>query len=470
MNAAVRKEIRLLLPAWIVAMLAATVPVGLAGSSWWGNGDFASLEVALCFVLFAAGAMLLSLSSFGMEMSLGTFPSLLAQPRARLDTWQMKIGVLALALASVVVASGFSWWLWSGAPLTESRLWLSHFKYILLLTLIAFAGGLWTTLLFRQMVAAFWFAIVVPFVLYSAIEPLMERLLDEDDASFFRAALCVASCGYAVLGYGLARWMFLHAQDKQAQEAANTGAWSLLPAFPKPRWPVAALLLKELRLQQGTLLIGIVLLVLHLSALAASEYFPLLEVKYFKLNDLFFVWMVVPLVVGCASFAEERRCQTIQGTLCLPIRRIFQFIIKLLVVFGVGIFLGAVMPLLLAQLHPSQGPQDSAIKGLVLAAAIITAIGCLASSLSSTLLQALGATIGFFLTAVVVLISFPYLAVAFKDAYGYLSWPVLIAACACLGYANFKQLRITWRRGLLNVAVLIAVVFALCVITGANRN
>jgi hypothetical protein len=459
MNAALRKEVRLLMPAFIVALVTAAVPVWVVGSAWMVDTDIQSIE-QISFILFAAGALLLSLSSFGLEMSLGTFPSLLAQPRPRLDIWQMKIGLLAAALASVVLASGFSWWFWSGAMLTEGSVWPDNFSHILLLAVMAFAGGLWTTLLFRQMVAAFWFAIVVPVVLYSAFSPLERLLLNKYDTSVF--PLTIMTLVYAVAGYCLARWLFLHAQDKEAiEEATDTGAWSFLPAFPSPCWPVAALLVKELRLQQGTLLIGVVLLLLHLSALAVVEHSHLLQLDYFNLRDLFMLWMVLPLVVGCASFAEERRCQTLQSTLCLPVGLIPQFVIKLMVVFGLGIFLGAGMPLLLAQLHSAEGPDNSAIKFLVLAAATITAVGCYASSLSGALLQAIGAAIGLFMLSIIVAISFPKTAWAFDISLKNFSWPVLIATCLFLSYGNFKQLRITWRQWLRNGLILLAVIFTL---------
>jgi hypothetical protein len=472
MNAALRKEVRLLLPAWVAALVAATVPVWVLGP------DFQTMK-QMSFILFAAGALLLSLASFGLEMSLGTFPSLLAQPRPRLDIWQMKIGLLASALALVVVAACFSWWLRVHTILAGgTRAWyeisefaycMSYFwpvivRYLLLLAVMAFAGGLWTTLVFRQTVAAFWFAILVPIVLYNVLGPLIERLLEEDDASFVMAGFGLAACGYAALGYGLARWLFLHAQDKQARVATDAVTWSLLPAFATRRWPVAALLVKELRLQQGMLLIAVVLLLLHLAALAASAYFPPWALKYFSL--VWVVWLVAPLVVGCASIAEERRGLTLESALCLPVGRLRQFAIKLLVVFGLGIFLGAGMPWLLEQLRPVAGSDNPLITTLLMAAAMITAIGCYASSLSGALLQGFGAAIFLYLMSFAVAASFDSVRWAFIG-FPWLSWTLLSATIAWLSYSNFKQLRITWRQWLRNGLILLAVVFGPHVIMSA---
>jgi hypothetical protein len=460
MNAALRKESRLLLPAWILALVAATLPVWVLGSDVQSMGQ-------MSFILFAAGALFLSLSSFGLEMSFGTFPALLAQPRPRLDIWQMKIGLLSVALAVVVVASSFSCWLQIQSIPTRGTVWPDFVKGILLMAVIAFAGGLWTTLLFRQMVTAFWLAILVPLVLYNASLPLIERLLGEDDASFFMAVLSLAACAYAMVGYGLARWLFLHAQDKQAPEATDSAVWSLLPEFPTPRWPVAALVIKEVRLQQGTLLIGVGLILLHLAAEAVSQYYPPLATKLSFLREIWMVWMVAPLVVGCASFAEERRGQTLQSTLCLPFAPSLQFVVKLLVVFGLGLFLGTVMPWSLEQLRSAPGLDNSAIPALFIAAATITAIGFYASSLSGTLLQAIGAALGLLLMSTVVLASLPLLILACNSGFRSFSWPVLIATYLFLSYANFKELRITWRQCLRNGLISVAVVLMLCAILGA---
>jgi hypothetical protein len=454
MNAALRKEIRLILPAWIVALVAAAIPVWLMGSGvqqlnyypqgnatiWHGlsllNGQIQMMHI-VSLVLFSAGALLLALASFGLEMSFGTFPSLLAQPCPRLQIWSMKVGVLAAALVSVAAVAAVSWCLrlhmvhseflemargWhagfqSNRPLDLNQMYaefargwyervqppplMDHIQCILLLAVLAFAGGLWTTLLLRQIVTAFWFAIVVPWVLF-VFSPFLKMPSEGISASFNNGLLAMMTLGYGVVGYCLARWLFLHAQDKQAQEATNVVAWSFLPAFSKARRPVpvAALLVKELRLQQGTLAIAPVLVLLHLAAMAAPGYFPhALASSYSSFAYIWMVWWMAPLLVGCASVAEERRGQTLQNILCLPVERIIQFTIKLLVVFGLGLFLGAVMPWWLERLAPAGDLDhnmvtDLGLSGLLLTAAITTGIGCYASSLSGTFLQAIGATVG----------------------------------------------------------------------------
>ena len=92
MSPLVKKEIHLLLPARIVALMLAVVAVptyeiyGLTG---------------LCPLWF--GLTLLALSSFGREFQLGTFSSYLAQPAPRTHLWRIKIGVLFAGMALVFV-------------------------------------------------------------------------------------------------------------------------------------------------------------------------------------------------------------------------------------------------------------------------------------------------------------------------------------------------------------------------------
>src|SRR6266704_6281186 len=108
MNALVVKEIRLLLPAYVMALLLAIVPI------WLLPGDPGAATIfSFCF-----GTVILALSSFGREFALRTFPLLLAQPLERSRIWWTKIRVLAIAMFTVMAA-----WLLS---VTFARFALGH--------------------------------------------------------------------------------------------------------------------------------------------------------------------------------------------------------------------------------------------------------------------------------------------------------------------------------------------------------
>ena len=85
MKALIKKEIRLILPAWITAMLLATVP-GIFNIFWENATSGESLLIFVMFI-FAAGVLFLGINSFGEELSYNTFSALLSQPmkRPRID-------------------------------------------------------------------------------------------------------------------------------------------------------------------------------------------------------------------------------------------------------------------------------------------------------------------------------------------------------------------------------------------------
>src|SRR6516162_9032863 len=102
MKTLIKKEIRLLLPAWVVAMLLAIVPAWIGGAAL--NLDYQIHQLHSEFrleefvpVLFALGILLLGISTFGQEFNQNTFQVLLSQPMERARVWRTKITVLAVA-------------------------------------------------------------------------------------------------------------------------------------------------------------------------------------------------------------------------------------------------------------------------------------------------------------------------------------------------------------------------------------
>ena len=91
------KEIRLLLPAYGVALLLAIVPVWLLPYDLNNADDFVVLS-------FLFGVVMLALSPFGREFGLHTFPLILAQPLERTRIWWTKVAVLAVAMTTVFAA------------------------------------------------------------------------------------------------------------------------------------------------------------------------------------------------------------------------------------------------------------------------------------------------------------------------------------------------------------------------------
>src|SRR5439155_9746524 len=78
-----------------------------------------------------------------------------------------------------------------------------------LLGLAFFAGGFWTTLLFRQITSAFWFTLLIPL----AILVGTTHLLDNRSQVVQELAVGAVLVVYAVAGFLWARRQFLYAQD-----------------------------------------------------------------------------------------------------------------------------------------------------------------------------------------------------------------------------------------------------------------
>src|SRR5208337_2668583 len=251
MKALLHKEMRQLTPAFGLALLLAIVPVWLL-SYLNPGGNLASYpshpSVLLAFNLFWFGAAMLALTCFGREFGLKTFPLLLAQPLERNRIWWTKIAVLAGAVA---IAFGV-WYLscaefFGPSPTTDWGLLGTHGNLLdifTVMTLATIATGLWTTLLLRQVMAAFWFTLLIP---------LSVALLSSDSIGTNIRIDAVLGL-YSVGGFLLAWRQFLH-----AQESGWTGGAVVLPgrrqAVTTRRQvrsykPSVALWGKEWRLQQ----------------------------------------------------------------------------------------------------------------------------------------------------------------------------------------------------------------------------
>ena len=380
------KEARLLLPAYGAALLLALLP-GFTGPLHRTDPNRQVMAEPLLFLAhfgFFGGLLLVSVSSFGREFNLRTFPSLLAQPSERSRIWWMKILTLVLAFGSL---SGI-WWLscrFSGE--TADAHWTDRVIFTAAVVASLFSSGLWITLLTRQITAALWLSILISTGVWMAFA--------SDAAS--RVALSL----YAAAGFFFAWRLFM-----QAQEVGWSGGTVALPGWRsrertqpaiRLRQPWHALLRKELKLQQISI-IGIgVMLLLHLATILAqtrfSNWFSTAQIELFKMFPVF--WAVAPVLIGCNSVAEERKSGTLAGNLTLPMSTRAQYFVKCFTV----ILLGGVLPgLLFAGVSYlgaclSGGPQDWAAFVVMLWPMIpflITALVCFyASTMAGSLVQAL---------------------------------------------------------------------------------
>jgi hypothetical protein len=468
MTPLVKKEIRLLLPSFTVAVLLALV-----------QGITRPYDFYVASLLFF-GLTIMALTTMGREASLNTFSMMLAQPAERTRIWQTKLSVLAVAFLIVFVAWLAAFriaFIHSNPDASDRENSYNLFITVCLIASATFTGGLWTTLLLRQLAGAFWLTLLVPAVLAGFTAGF---LAENHSNHAIIAVLSVVLGIYSVSGFLLARWLFFRAQD-----VGWSGGIIALPEWKiftqsentvsiRSRKPIVALFKKEFQLQQISLYGAIGLLGLHLGVIVLRKYhhFAHDSVSEALTSIFWMLWLVMAPVIGSMAVAEERRLGVTEGQLCLPVSRRVQFAIKGSFTLFLGIFLGGAMPILLEDMAAGIGAQNPALtpeshQGLfwlhfwvLTTTAWLVLLGFFASTLSRSFLQAVGLGIAaFFVNFMVVVANSHIIGQGFTSVRSLLSAvifvPTIIATLLWLAYLNFKNFRDgwpLWRRNLLGLA------------------
>ena len=505
MNALIRKEVRLLLPSFAAALLL-SLGVWLMPTRSELVSEWRTFVTVFPFLLCPAMVVMMALDSFGREISGSTLSHLLAQPIPRATIWRTKVLLLAGALLVVLTVWAVSFQLHFQDKLAVPE--LGELKDWFLLTpalfaLVAFTGGLWTVLLLRQVTAAFWSTLIAP----AAILLLVMNVTEQHPA-LFRVTLIPALILYSAAGFFFARRLFLRAQDLQpgggeiALPRWRAWNWRFASAGEKRRWrPRAALWRKELQLHQSQFVLAGVLLLLHLGVLATR---PLVNetgspALHFVLHAFWVLWLFMALLIGCAAVAEERKLGTLEGQLCLPATRRWQFLLKFLSALLLSVAFGAVVPVLLegkrilpnfdhqfeefavnyanGYYHPIERELAEFLRvtlPFLTLAGIATLIGTMAfyaSTLARNTLQSLAPAV---LGLLAVLLAWKAAANT-DELFGVALWrgplahllgvPVFAMVFAALMYWNFKRVLIGWPVWRRNVLVLVG---ALAFVTTAS--
>lgn len=381
MKPQLRKELRLLFPAWCAALLLVALPF-----HW--RPALANIA-AYVFAL-----LLLGVTPFGREFSCRTFPLLLAQPTSRDLLWRCKKRALDAATLSVWLvfwvsfssAHGFSVWVGAGSAVAA---------------LAIVSTGMWATLLFRQTMPAFCFSLLVP----AALGPVIWQMVEAGVPAWVVAIGLPLLAGYGIAASWFARWLFLHAQDLEAWRTDLSLSFfrgEQSAGFPEPGQrrpglhPFRNLAGKEIHLHQVNLISGVFLfLMLGLAAVLfagtqGKEGFAGVQIA-FGLACLF-----MPVLAGSVAIAEERKLGTLEAQQGLPVSRIRQFFLKLGAAYGVAFLLALALPLFvsaavawIAEASLIEGDAMRWIKFLGGYAVAAGAVALYASSLSRSTLGAL---------------------------------------------------------------------------------
>ena len=471
MSPLVKKEIRLLLPAWIAAMLLAiasfALTIGNVGTVLPGVPS----DLHIFFLLL--GATLLGIAPFGQEFNSGTFTLSLSQPIERHRIWTIKTTLLALAYASVLLTLLVSWELHLFHLHLNWRVpWtiLKNIGFSALCAFVFFSGGLCTTLLLRRISEAFWLTLLTPVILMATVFAISEYFHWPDQ--FNNCIVPAMFLLYSLAAFFWARRLFLRAQDLQwtggviaFSSRKRISTPTRVSRYPRGWFP--ALVWKELQLQQVNILIAAVVLALHLASVVIRQVHPNFGDPNTRglLELIWTLWLAMPLLIGSAAVAEERRVGVTESQFCLPISRRTQFFIKFFVGLIVSLLLGGVMPFVIERAHDFNG-------FIFIVAAAIFFLSFYASTLARTTIQGIALAI-----VVAVVIYFYEVTTAvyiFRLGYSftdervglellklYLGVPILLFVLGGLTYWNFKWLhpdgKLRWRNGIIVLASLASI-------------
>ncbi|HEY5912514.1 MAG TPA: hypothetical protein VJA21_18075 [Verrucomicrobiae bacterium] len=400
MNARFRKEIRELLPAFVITVLLVGLPF------FFGE----SLAEVLPFLALALGAAALGGISFGAEFQRRTFPMLLSQPVSRVVLWREKMLVLGVCLALVSAwATVLNGWIFRSKGADGAALFL--------IPLCAFSGAPLLTLLARNGIAGGVFAIALPGLLIAGAVALAPHGWFVGNTA--ETLVVVILLLYCCAAYWLGNRVFKTAQ------AIDGGSGELeLPAglervFAQVRWrrsggpvgPLAALLKKELRLQWMVFLIAGVFVVVALAGALLWRVRPeSREWAEWIIGADFMIYVsILPLLVGAVAFAEERGWGTSDWHLTLPPSAFKQWTAKLVTVLPVSLLLGVILPgaLFFAGYgligeRTTKMPEVEAYQGwlIFLSQLLVMSVAAHAGSFSSGTLKAMLVALGVLLAGV----------------------------------------------------------------------
>jgi hypothetical protein len=459
MNALLKKEIRLLLPAW-----GAGLGLILAAHLLNLNTTFRiATSNSLVPMTVAAAGLFLGLTTFGQELKWGTLLGLLVQPIERKRFLTVKLALLVPAVTTIwIAASG------NGAnPMTPLA--------ALLTVLVLVTGGLWTSLLCRHTSASLWLTLLTPLLLALGLEWLLGSAAQDRHATAFIAAALL----YSLAGTGLAARLFLRWQEAPQTSArffAEVNAdvpISTFSLFSRARSATPALVAKELLLQREGLLLGLVLLTLHLLSVVFDRMDWLSDTSNSgpSVRELsrhvWSLWIIAPIFIGCRALAEERRMNTLAAQMCLPVSRAWQTTIKLAFSLVLGIALGAVVPWLLEKFRIAFGlssvlveskDQLESLRALVWVSSVLAFVSFYASTLSRQMLQAFGIAlfVGVVLGGIMMVVAPGALDHDFWRGWlgMWIVWPIVGVALLYLAYRNAREPEITPRRIFHNFAML----------------
>ena len=320
---------------------------------------------------YLLGSALLGALAIGHGYSNGTLVQALAQPIRRAHLLATKLAVLAVMLSALGAAAWFSFNGRTPGMTASGRL-----EFLLMPLLVAFCVSPWLTMVSRGPTGGAVFSFGLPGLLWSGtLLTYYAVYRREPSAAFALAASWRGGLALCAIGAVMTWRTFL-----RLEAIDGRGAEIQLPQFrsatttARRQHPVWALIVKDFRLQQMTLafaaLYCVAWPVCALVGGSVLEAFNLMSIVYAVL---------VALLSGSLSSAEERQLGTFDTQMLLPVPASTQWTSKVLVALTFTLLLGIGLPYVFMTLASTPGV-NSPRPSMFLASGFVTGLVAIMSA------------------------------------------------------------------------------------------
>ncbi len=375
LSPALSKEIRALLPFWGASVAA------LAAARVWREGD---LDVGL--FAYVVGSLAIGAQLVGQEYTYRTLPMLLSQPADRRRVYLLKFvvsAVMLLTLAALAVTMFAKVWRPESArfpvvilPVLCGLFLAPLFTMICRSTLagMIFSGSVLASTWFVTLAIA-WFGFGV------APEAAQHIILGRWTLGV------IVLCPLAGL-LGWRRFTGLEATDA-ASPALHLPRWLRSTQGARRHWPLQALAVKEVHLQQLAFVVAGLYIIGWVLFLLAQRHIPSWSTFLFEAVMLLYC-MGLAIMIGAFASAEERQHGTLDWQLLQPTPAWQQWMVKVGVSLGLALLFGVGLPVLLNQLTPHEAFRELRMSGdLTVLIVLLTASSTYISSLSGSGVRAM---------------------------------------------------------------------------------
>jgi len=382
-----RKEVRALLP-WTVGVAIGSAAIATMANGHAGSADYRELQM-LFMMAYALGVLAVAALSVGQEVTHGTLAALLVQPLDRLRMLQLKLAVLAVALAGLGLIAN--------AMFPEDYVPDGALRRLVVWGPVAAGIGLapLLTVLTRRPLGGVVFSLTIPGLVLMIAERLYPLHLGSQ-------AWSITWYGTLVLSAASLAALFVHFPNlevagdggsRTGSSAAPVTTDEVVTYSPTRRRPWIWLLIKkELRLQQMTFAVsGLYVLAAVASMILAANNAPYLYPTFGPISIIHAY--CIPVLAGAVASAEERHLGTLAGQILQPRDMRVQWAVKAVMTIGIALLLTFGLPALLMAIHR---PADGTFRvetDFMLGVGLLCAAAIWVSSMSSNTLWALLGTV-----------------------------------------------------------------------------